>query len=54
VNINNDWHLAHKMPKNPTQEQRFNWHFEHVKNCQCRKIIGKLREEMLKAGYDIT
>ena len=37
-----DWHLAHKMPKNPTQEERITWHIEHQKYCGCRPIPQKL------------
>lgn len=48
--INKEWHLKHKMPKNPTFEERVKWHLEHQKNCQCRKISGKLAEEMKKRG----
>lgn len=38
------------MPKNPTMDQRIEWHLEHQKHCQCRKIEGKLAEEMKKRG----
>ena len=48
--INKEWHLAHKMPKNPTIEQRIEWHLEHAKHCECRKIEGKIAEEMKKRG----
>lgn len=49
MKINKEWHQAHKMPKNPTLEQRINWHFEHLKNCQCRSDIPKkLKAEMKK------
>ncbi|MBK7009732.1 MAG: hypothetical protein IPN73_16545 [Saprospiraceae bacterium] len=48
--INKEWHLAHKMPKNPTIEQRIEWHLEHAKHCECRKIEGKIAEEMIKRG----
>ncbi len=48
--INEEWHLQNKMPKNPTLEQRIKWHLEHVKNCGCRKIEGKLAVEMKKRG----
>jgi hypothetical protein len=41
------------MPKNPTLEQRLEWHVEHAKNCQCRPITGKLAEEMKKRGMSI-
>ncbi len=42
--INAEWHLKHKMPKNPTIEERIKWHLEHQKHCSCRKISGKLAE----------
>lgn len=48
--LNKEWHLSHKMPKNPTMEQRIAWHLEHQKHCGCRKIEGKLAEEMRKRG----
>jgi hypothetical protein len=38
------------MPKNATIDQRIEWHLEHAKNCTCRKIEGKLAEEMTKRG----
>lgn len=46
--INKEWHLANKMPKNPTQEQRMKWHIEHIKNCQCYPVSAKLQEEINK------
>jgi hypothetical protein len=48
MNINREWHLNNKMPKNSTLEQRIQWHLEHEKNCQCRPIPAKLLEEMAK------
>ena len=48
--INKEWHEKNKMPKNPTIEQRIVWHLEHAKNCSCRKIEGKIAEEMRKRG----
>jgi hypothetical protein len=51
MKLNTAWHLANKMPKNPTMEQRITWHLEHLKNCQCRTDIPeKLKEEMGKRG----
>ncbi len=44
--INKEWHLANKMPKNPTHEQRMKWHIEHVKHCQCYPISAKLQKEI--------
>jgi len=46
MNLNKDWHLAHKMPKNPTLEQRIDWHKEHVKNCNCQDIPESLNGEL--------
>ncbi|MBL7931608.1 MAG: hypothetical protein JNL60_06895 [Bacteroidia bacterium] len=48
--INKVWHLKHKMPKNPSIDERIAWHLEHQKHCNCRKISGKLAEEMKKRG----
>jgi hypothetical protein len=48
--INKEWHLKNKMPKNADIEQRIAWHIEHQKNCSCRKISGKLAEEIKKRG----
>jgi len=48
MNINKDWHLAHKMPKNPSLDQRINWHVEHARHCTCRPLGGKILEEIQK------
>ena len=40
--LNAEWHKAHKMPKNPTIQQRLAWHIEHAKHCGCRPIPAKL------------
>jgi len=48
--INKSWHLANKMPQNPTVEQRIKWHLEHKKNCSCMPIPKKLEEEMKRMG----
>jgi len=48
--INKEWHLANKMPKNPTIEERIKWHQEHQKNCQCWPIPSKLLAEIKMRG----
>jgi hypothetical protein len=48
--MNRDWHLAHPMPKNPTEAQRIAWHLEHTANCTCRPIPDRLRERMRELG----
>lgn len=36
------------MPKNPTEEERIEWHREHAKACSCRPIpknlVGKIKD----------
>lgn len=44
--INSKWHGENKMPKNPTLDQRIEWHTEHAKNCKCWPIPPKLQEEI--------
>ena len=46
MKINKAWHLANKMPKNPTQEQRMKWHMEHLKRYQCYPVSPKLQKEI--------
>jgi len=53
MTLNAKWHLAYKMPKNPTLDQRIKWHIEHSRNCQCRPIGGKILEEIKKRGIEI-
>lgn len=48
--INADWHRAHPMPKNPTDDQRIAWHMEHVKACGCRGIPAGVLALMAKRG----
>ncbi len=49
MKINAEWHLANRMPKNPTLKERARWHFEHEKHCQCRTMTKKLREALANA-----
>jgi hypothetical protein len=45
--INAEWHKKHPMTKNPTIQQRIDWHLEHQANCGCRPgLPAKLPEEM--------
>jgi len=50
MSINKVWHLSHIMPKNPTLDQRIEWHLEHARNCTCRPLGGKILEEIKKRG----
>jgi hypothetical protein len=51
--INAAWHRAHPMPKNPTLDQRIEWHLAHARACGCRKIEGKLLAEMKRRGITV-
>jgi hypothetical protein len=48
TSFNRDWHLKNKMPDNPTNEQRIEWHIEHARHCGCREIPPKLKAEIEK------
>lgn len=48
--LNAEWHKAHKMPKDPTLEEKVQWHAEHTKHCACRKPGGAMLEELKKRG----
>ncbi|AEM69497.1 hypothetical protein Murru_0443 [Allomuricauda ruestringensis DSM 13258] len=50
MKLNKNWHIANKMPKNPTIYERIEWHLEHQKNCECRDIPEKLKLEINKRG----
>jgi hypothetical protein len=51
--INASWHLKNKMPKNPNLDQRVKWHVEHARNCDCRKLDGKILEEINRRGIKV-
>ena len=46
--INAEWHRANPMPKNPTDLQRAQWHYEHAFHCGCREITPSIKA-LLKA-----
>lgn len=48
MKINKEWHLANRMPKNPTIQQRIDWHLLHQKYCNCRLIPEKLLKVILE------
>jgi hypothetical protein len=51
--INREWHAKHKMPKNPTVDQRIAWHLDHARNCGCRKIEGGVAALLKERGIPI-
>jgi hypothetical protein len=54
MKLNKAWHLTHRMPEPATLEQRIAWHIEHKKNCNCRDIPEKLKQEMKKRKLKYT
>jgi hypothetical protein len=44
--INEEWHKSNRMPKNPTHEQRMEWHIEHAENCNCREMSESLKAQV--------
>ncbi|WP_192910086.1 hypothetical protein [Mucilaginibacter ginsenosidivorax] len=53
MKINKQWHLDNPMPKNPTFNQRVEWHLQHQKNCACRPIPAKLASAMIEQGIKL-
>lgn len=53
MKINKAWHLANPMPKNPTLDERIAWHVAHLRNCACRELTPKLKEEFKKRKLSI-
>ncbi len=43
--INREWHEAHPIPPKATEDQRGQWHSEHVDACDCR--APSAREQQL-------
>lgn len=48
MKLNKEWHVANRMPKNPTLSERVEWHIAHAKNCGCREMPGSIAEEIRK------
>ena len=48
--MNEKWHAAHPMPKNPTVEERVGWHLEHAKECACRPIPDGIKKQIAGRG----
>ena len=48
MKLNKEWHLKNRMPKNPTLDERIQWHIEHSKNCSCREMPESIKTEIEK------
>jgi hypothetical protein len=46
--LNAKWHQKHRMPKNPTHDQRMAWHAAHARACGCRPMPHKLAAELAR------
>jgi hypothetical protein len=44
--MNATWHKKHRMPKNPTPQQRLDWHLAHAKACKCREMPASVLAEL--------
>lgn len=49
--LNREWHLQHRMPTNPTHEERLDWHRQHAENCGCREMPEAIRHELEARGW---
>lgn len=53
---NTEWHSKHRLPDNPTLDQRVNWHMEHARRCPCpshdEDILPELRKRYLGKHQD--
>lgn len=47
------WHLANRMPKNPSLDQRIAWAIGHAENCGCRPVPEGLVAEFKKRGLPV-
>jgi hypothetical protein len=48
--LNADWHAAHRMPVNPTLDQRVAWHVEHAAACGCRPMPASVLAALQERG----
>jgi hypothetical protein len=48
--LNRQWHLAHRLPRQASLEQRLEWHLLHAANCTCRDMPENIRRELEARG----
>jgi hypothetical protein len=46
---NTEWHAKHRLPTNPTLDQRMQWHMEHARRCPCPSQDQDLLEDLKKS-----
>jgi hypothetical protein len=49
--LNAEWHRTNVMPKNPTDQQRAAWHYEHALHCGCRALSPSIERLLREHGY---
>ncbi len=45
---NTEWHSKHRLPNNPTLDQRVKWHMEHARRCPCPSLDEDILDELKK------
>lgn len=50
MKLNRNWHLAHRLPRNATLQERLDWHVQHAANCACREMPPSIRKELEARG----
>lgn len=48
MTLNAKWHKENPMPKKITLKEKIQWHADHNRECGCREIPPKIKEEMTK------
>jgi len=51
MKLNRDWHLAHRLPRSASLEERLEWHKLHAENCNCREMPLAIRRELEARGW---
>jgi len=46
--VNAVWHQKNPMPKNPTLQQKIEWHKAHARYCGCRPIPASIQSKITK------
>jgi hypothetical protein len=48
MKLNKEWHEKNRMPKNPTLDERIQWHVKHQQNCECREMPESIKVAIAK------
>jgi hypothetical protein len=52
--LNREWHLSNRMPRNASLDERIAWHVEHAQNCTCREMPPKIAAEIARLGSSVA